>query len=140
MAFGENYSQFFALAIGIALAIVLAVYIYFAFAWMRIAKKMKYKRPWLAFIPFANVAMWLQMGGFHWAFIFLALIPLVGWLVVFAFFIISTWRVYEQLGYDGYLSLAPIIDLFVGGLGTLLYAIISGIVAWGKDKKKKRRR
>ena len=59
-------------AIGIVFLIffLVAVYVYHALAWMTIARKLKYKRAWLAWIPIANIAMILQLGGFHWAWYF----------------------------------------------------------------------
>ncbi len=125
----------FLLALGFLLFLLLiAVYLYFAFAWKTIAQKMKYKRSWLAWIPFANVAMWLQMGGFHWAWIFLVVIPILGWIPLLVLFIISSWRVFERLNYPGWLSLALIIDVIPGisGLGVIAYGIIIGMVAWKK--------
>ena len=84
------------IAVAILLAIFLAIglYVYFAIAWMTIAKKMKYKHPWLAWIPIANCAMILQIGGFHWAWIFLVLVPIVGWIALFVLFIIANWRIF----------------------------------------------
>jgi len=129
-------------ALGAALAtliflmvlLLLALYVYFALAWYRIAKKRKHKKPWLAWIPIANIAMWLQMGGFHWAWIFLIIIPFAGWVAVGALFIISNWRVFEKLKYPGWLALAPLLGLIGGGLGTLAYGIVIGIVAWRKKR------
>ena len=46
--------------------LILAAYVYFSFAWMTIARKLKYKNSWLAWIPIANLAMILQLGKFHW--------------------------------------------------------------------------
>jgi len=123
------------IALGIiALLIVIGLYVYYALAWMTIAKKRKYKYPWMAWIPFANIAMWLEMGGFAWQWIFLLFIPIAGWIAVGIMFIISSWRVFEKLKYPGWLSLALIIDLVPGisGIGTLAYAIIIGIIAWKK--------
>ncbi|MEX0921100.1 MAG: hypothetical protein WDZ62_02450 [Candidatus Pacearchaeota archaeon] len=133
------------LAIGIFLAVIisLAVYIYFAFAWYTIAKKKKHDKPWLAWIPFANISLWLQMGGFHWAWVFLFLIPILGWLAIYVLFIISTWRVFESLKYPGWLSLSPLLDIIAGGAGTIAYGIVVGIVAWKdnrKDKKSKKKK
>ncbi len=118
----------------IAVLIFIAVYIYFALAWKRIAEKVKHKKPWLAWIPFANISMWLQMGGFHWAWVFLLIIPIVGWIAVGVLFIISNWRVFEKLKYPGWLSLAPLLGIIPhsSGLGTLAYGIVVGIVAWKK--------
>ena len=117
-----------------AILFALAIYIYFAFAWMKIAKDLKYKYPWLAWIPFANVSMIMQLGGFHWAWIFLVLVPMIGWIGVFIIATAATWKVFEKRKYPGWLSLAPVIDFAPGvtGLGTILYLIIIGIVAWKK--------
>ncbi|MCA9487460.1 MAG: hypothetical protein KC516_00700 [Nanoarchaeota archaeon] len=117
------------LVVGIIVA--LAIYIYHALAWQTIARKQKYKHPWLAWIPFANFAMILSLGGFHWAWIFLLIIPVIGWLAVFILMIIAIWRIFEKRKYPGWFSLAPIIPK-VGGI---LYLISIGFVAW-KDKKK----
>ena len=124
------------LAVGIFFLVLVSfgVYIYTAFAWMTIAKKVKHKKPWLAWIPFANISMWLQMGGFHWALIFLILIPVLGWIALLVLMIISHWRVFEKLKYPGWLSLSMIIPK-VGGI---LYLIAIGFVAWAKKKKKKK--
>jgi hypothetical protein len=130
-------------AIGAALATILialifvliAIYLYFAFAWYTIAKRRGHKKPWLAFIPFANMAMWFQLGGFHWAWIFLILIPVAGVLAVGILFIISSWRVFEKMKYPGWLSLAPLLGFIWSGLGTLAYGIIIGIVAWRKKRR-----
>lgn len=119
---------------GIMMAILVAVafYIYFALAWRTIAGKLKYKYPWLAWIPIANGAMILQMGGFHWAWIFLILIPILGWLALLVLMIIATWRIFEKRKYPGWFSLSMIIPK-VGGI---LYLIAIGFVAW-QDKMKR---
>jgi hypothetical protein len=114
----------------IALLIALAFYVYFAVAWMTIARKLKHKYPWLAWIPFANVALILQLGGFHWAWVFLMLIPVLGWLALTVICIIATWKIFEKRKYPGWFSLSLVIPQ-VGGI---LYLIAIGFVAW-KDKK-----
>ena len=118
----------------LAIIILLAVYFYFAFAWYTIAKKRGYKKAWLAWIPFANIAMWLQLGGFHWAWVFLMIIPIAGWIAVGVLFIISNWRVFEKLNYPGWLSLSPLLGTVAGGLGTIAYGIVIGFVAWKKRR------
>ena len=121
-------------AIGIIIAILflIALYIYSSLAWSTIAKKLKYKRHWLAWIPFANVAMILQLGKFHWAWIFLFVIPVIGWIALLVLMVIATWRIFEKRKYPGWFSLSMIIPK-VGGI---LYLIAIGFVAW-QDKKKK---
>ena len=124
---------FVAIGIFVLILFLAALYIYHALAWRTIATKLKHKKPWLAWIPFAGTAMRLQLGGFHWAWIFLLLVPFLGWLALFVLVIISHWRIYNKRKYPGWFSLANIIPK----LGTLLYFIIIGFVAW-KDKKKRK--
>lgn len=112
------------------LAFIIAIYIYSALAWMTIAKKSRYKKAWLAWIPIADISMKLQMGGFHWAWVFLILIPIFGWIALLVLVIIATWRIFEKLKYPGWLALAPIIPY----AGPMLYLISIGIVAWYKEK------
>jgi len=120
-----------------------AIYIYVAFAYMKIAKKMKYPKPWLSWIPFANIAMWFQMGGFDWKWVFLMIIPFfmnpiagisfaaIPYMVLL---IISHWRVFEKLGYAPWLSLSIALWIipYVNIIGYLSYLITIGIVAWKK--------
>jgi len=114
------------------LLFVLAVYIYHALAWATIARKMKHKRPWLSWIPFASTSMRLELGGFHWAWIFLLLVPILGWAALFVLVIISTWRAFEERKYPGWFSLS----LIVPKVGVIFYMVVIGFVAW-KDKKRK---
>jgi len=109
---------------------VAVIYVYSALAWSTIAKKLKYKRPWLAWIPFANMAMVLQLGGFRWEWVFLLVIPVLGWIALLVMVIIATWRIFEKRKYPGWFSLSMIIPK-VGGI---LYLIVIGFVAWGKKK------
>lgn len=122
------------IAIGIVFMILLmaAVYVYFALAWSTIAKKLKYKKAWLAWVPVANVAMILQLGGFNWAWIFLIFIPILGWVALFVLLIIATWRIFEKRKYPGWFSLSMVFP-HVGGI---LYLITIGFVAW-QDRKKR---
>ena len=132
---GGAFGAAFAAVLFILVLILIAIYLYFAWAWYTIAKKMKHKKPWLAWIPLANIALWLQLGGFHWAWGFLLIIPIAGWIAVAILFIIANWRVFEMLKYPGWLALAPLLDLIFGGIGTLAYGIIIGIVAWRKKRR-----
>ena len=113
----------------LGILVAIGVYIYFALAWQTIAKKLKYKTPWLAWIPLANIALILELGGFHWALIFLILIPILGWIAITVLIIIATWRIFEKRDYPGWFSLSQIIPQ----VGMILYLIAIGFVAW-KDK------
>jgi|TARA_Y100000310_G_C20441798_1_gene696484 hypothetical protein len=131
--FFQTFTGFGVLAmLGVFMFLVIAaLYVYSSMAWMTIAKKLKYKRAWLAWIPIANLAMMLQLGRFHWAWVFLVLIPLFGWVALGVLVIISTWRIFEKRKYPGWFALSIIIP----SIGGTLYLIIIGFVAW-KDRRK----
>jgi len=120
--------------LGIVLIIFLGIsfYVYTSLTWYTIGRKLKYKNNWLAWIPIARWAMILQLGGFHWAWIFLILIPILGWIPLFVLCIISMWRIFEKRKYPGWFSLSLIIPQ----IGGVLYLIAIGFVAW-KDLKKR---
>ncbi|MBS3084508.1 hypothetical protein J4411_01185 [Candidatus Pacearchaeota archaeon] len=119
-------------AILFAVIFLVALYVYHSLSWQEIGKKQKYKHSWLAWIPFANISMIFEMGGFHWAWIFLVLIPFAGWIAILIIFIISIWRIFEKEKYPGWFSLSAIIPK----VGWILYLIAIGFVAWGKGPKK----
>jgi hypothetical protein len=75
--------------------------------------------------------MILQLGEFHWALIFLFLIPILGWIALSVLIIIAMWRIFEKRKYPGWFSLSLILPK----IGGVLYLIIIGFVAW-KDRKK----
>ena len=110
-----------------------AVYVYMALVWMTIAKKLKYDKPWLAWIPIANVFLLPILAKKHWAMGFLMFVPIAN--IVFA--IIWTWNIYEQRNYPGWLSLSPLVSFvplvgpIAGFIGTF---VIMGLVAW-MDRK-----
>jgi len=123
------------IALGILLVVltIIAVYIYFAIAWKTIAKKLKFKDSWLAWVPIANLSMILHLGGFHWAWIFIILIPIAGWIALAVLLIIATWRIFERRNYPGFYSLGILIP---EGAGLILYLVAIGFVAW-KDMPKR---
>ncbi len=129
--FGGMLGAVVALGILIAILIFAAIYIYQAWAWYTIASRMRHKSPWLAWIPFANVAMILQLGGFHWAWIFLIIIPILGWIALLILFIIANWRVFQKCRYPGWFSLSAVIPK----VGLILYLVAIGFVAW-KPKRR----
>lgn len=128
-------TQLWAIIAGMALTVAIGsiiVYIYFALALQAIGKKLKYKKPWFAWIPFLNQAMILQLGKFHWAWVFLFLIPVLGWLALAVLTIISFWKIFEKRKYPGYLALIPILSIipFVGFIALPAFLVIMGFVAW----------
>jgi len=121
-----------ALGFAIVFLVFIAYYVYTSFVWMGIAKKLKYKKAWLAWIPIARWTMILQLGSFHWAFVFLVLIPVLGWIALAVLLVIATWRIFEKRKYPGWLALIPLLGFLpvVGGLANLAFLILLGFVAW----------
>lgn len=120
----------------IVLAVIIGVvlYVYTSLVWYTIAKRLKYKPAWLAWIPIANGAMILQMGKFHWAWIFLVLIPVLGWIALFVLLVISMWRIFEKRKFPAWLALVPVLGCVpaLGFLASIAFLIILGFVAWKK--------
>ena len=127
-------------AIVLFVIIIIAIWIYTSLAWATIGRKLKHRNPWLAWIPFARTGLVLKLGKFHWAWVFLYLIPILGWAVLAILCIIARWRIFEIRNYPGWLALIPIASVIplLGGLAGIAYLIILGIVAW-KDTGKKRK-
>lgn len=127
---GGALGGLFAIGIFAALIFLAAIYIYTAWSWYAIARKLKHSTPWLAWIPLANIALMLQLGGFYWAWVFLALIPILGWIALYVLVVIATWRIFEKRHYPGWFSLSLVIPK----VGPILYLVAIGFVAW-KNKR-----
>jgi hypothetical protein len=125
--------------IAFVVILIIGLWIYTSFAYMEIAKKLKYKYPGLAWVPFARGAMILQLGGFNWALIFLLLVPVLGWIAVAILYYISKWRIFEKRKYSGWLALIPLAGMipFLSIFAEVAFLIALGFVAW-QDKKGKR--
>ncbi len=114
--------------LGVLVLILLGLYVYFALALMTIAKKLRYKNLWLAWIPIANFFLFPILAKKHWAWGFIIFVPIVG----FIFYIIWSWNIYEQRKYPGWLALAPILTVIpiIGILAGITHLVIFGLVAW----------
>ncbi|MFZ1970630.1 MAG: hypothetical protein WAU65_00405 [Candidatus Nanoarchaeia archaeon] len=126
------FSAFFAL-------LFIGLWIYTSIAYSEIARKLKYKKSWLAWIPFARSAMILQLGDFNWAFVFLWLVPILGWIAVGILLLISEWRIFEKRKYYGWLALTPLVGVipYLMIFAQAAHLVILGFIAW-QDKKRKR--
>jgi len=113
---------------GIFIIVGIALYVYYALVWMTIAKKLKYKKPWLAWIPVANFFLIPILAKKDWVWGFMFFVPIAGAV----FFFIWTWNIYEQRKYPGWLCLAPVLGFIpvVGFLGGIAQLVIMGLVAW----------
>ena len=113
---------------GLFFLIVIGLYVYTALAFMTIAKKLRYDKPWLAWIPVANLFLIPILAKKNWVWGFIFLVPIVN----IVFFFIWMWNIYEQRKYPGWLSLVPLLGFipFIGIFVSLANLIILGFVAW----------
>jgi len=118
-----------ALSILFFIFIFIAIYVYVALAWMTIAKKLKCKYYWLAWIPIANFFLLPLILKKKWTWGLMFFVPIAN----IVFFIMWTWKIFELRKYPGWLSLS----VFIPKVGCLLYFIAIGFVAWKDQKKKK---
>jgi NADH:ubiquinone oxidoreductase subunit 6 (subunit J) len=143
----------FAIVLTILIIIGAALYIYQALAWQSIARKLKYKNPWLAWIPVANFFLLpiLAKKKWTWGLIILLpfallpfmFIPIVGiilyWLAIMFIILMTvvwTWDIYEKRKYPGWLSLAPAL-LFIpiiNIIALIAHFVIIGFIAWSDRK------
>jgi len=117
-----------------AFLIVAGLYVYSSLALFSIFKRLRYKRSWIAWIPLARCAVILLLGGFSWKYIFLLLIPILGWFAVGVLLIISFWNIFEKLKYPGALSLI-VLGFFIpalSGIAQIAFLVVLGVVAWKK--------
>lgn len=133
-AIGSMIAALILFSVFIAVLIAAGFYVYFSMAWMTIARKLKNKNAWVAWIPIANMGLILQLGGFHWAWAFLVLIPILGWIPLFVLLIISHWRIFEKRKYPGWLGLLPVFGFlpFIGWAAGIAYLVVIGMAAWGR--------
>lgn len=128
MAAGLGFAGAFLAFAMFMFLIAVAIYVYGALAWMTIAKKLKYDKPWLAWIPIANMFLLPILAKKPWPWGFILLVPFVN--IVFA--IIWLWNIFEQRKYPGALSLIAIAAVipFISWLGGIAMLVVIGLVAW----------
>ncbi len=118
----------------IALVIGLAVYLYVAFALMTLAKKMKIERPWLAFIPVANLYLMSKMAKMHWWPVILTVGTLFSEISEFftfaltIFAVIWMWKIFEEFKKPGWWAILMPIPFL-----SIIYWVLLGMTAWGKS-------
>jgi len=120
--------------VGIVMAsiAIFGVYIYSALALSTLAKKMGYKKPWLAWIPIVNLFLFPILAGRKWTWGFLLFVPIINAI----FLTICLWTILEKRGYDGKWGLIGLGYLFVksgfSGVPFIIILILLGILAWKK--------
>lgn len=127
---------------GLIFAIIfIPMYIYSALTLMYTAKRLNYPRPWMAWIPYANLWMmselgkmpgWVGLVGILGLLSYIPVIGLIGSLAGFAVAVLTfiwMWRICEARGKPGWWPLLVLIPV----AGWIWAPIMWGILAWGKD-------
>jgi len=119
-------------AIVVVIIIAIALYIYTSLVWMTIARKLKYDKPWLAWIPIARWFLIPILAKKHWTWGFMFLVPIAN----IVFYFIWTWNIYERRKYPGWLALLPILIVIpvLGFIALIANLVVRGIVAWADQK------
>lgn len=97
---------------GILIAFYLAMYVVSALALMTIANKTGTDNSWMAWIPFLNVWLMIEIAGLDWWYLILFFVPLVN-LAVFAY---AWWCIAGERGFPefvGLLTLIPCLGMIV---------------------------
>ncbi len=115
-----------------ALVVMIGLYVYYALVFQTIAKKLKFDKPWLAWIPIANLFLIPILAKKHWAWGFIFLVPIVNAV----FYFIWMWKIFELRKYPGWLCLTPLLTIIplIGVVFSIGYLVLLGLVAW-KDLK-----
>jgi hypothetical protein len=95
-------------------AVLLAIYAYFAFCLQLIANKTGTANGWLAWIPLANVFLWLKVAGRPAWWLLLLLIPLVN-VVVSAIAWVDVARARQKAGWWGIMFIVPVMNFVAPG-------------------------
>ncbi len=117
------------------LFVFLVIYLFTAFAFMNIAKKMSMDKPWLAFIPVANLYLVSKMAKMHWWPILLmvpAFIPVLGSIFSIALSVFVTiwlWKIFVYFKKPGWWVLLQYIPVV-----NIAYFYMLGKIAWGKEE------
>ena len=127
--------MFVGIGLFLMLFLSLLIYLYVAAALYTVAKKLKYDKAWIAWIPVANMFLLPVLAkdwNWYWGFMFL--VPIANVI----FFIIWTWQIFEKRRYPGALSLMA-FAMLVPFIGTIAYLLTIGIVAWNDSSRRRGR-
>ncbi len=135
----EQLQAFFAVAAPIIAGLsifALIIYVYMSLTTMAMAKKLGNAKPWLAWIPIANIVLlWQLSATAQWTLIlyfvamFMTSIPILGIVVSIAGVAISIywyWMICEKLGKPGWWSIFSIVFWPA-------WLVMMGILAWGEN-------
>lgn len=118
------------------LIVGIAVWVYMSLAFRAIAIKNKQSSPDLAWIPGVGpLIIAFRASNMHWwpwLLLIGYIVPIIGILALIVFVVyamIWQWKLFEAIGKPGWWVLMSLIPV----LGGIVYLILLGIAAWGKD-------
>ncbi len=116
--------------LGISLIVLIGLYVYTAAAWYAIAKRLKFKQAWFAWVPILNLVLLPILAKKDWPWVFILLVPIVN----FVFVIIWLWKIFERRKLHGAWSLLLVGQMipFIGWLCGIGFLIVLGFSAWKK--------
>ena len=109
-------------------AFIVFSYIFMGLVLQAVAKKLKYKRPWLAWIPIANIWMLPSFAKMHWWPILVAIggfvLYLIGMLITVSAFTVGGGNASAAL----FIMIALFMVLYV--ISLIIFAIFSIVWQW----------
>ena len=114
--------------------ISIGLYVYLSYSLMRIAKKLKLKSVWLAWIPIAQIGLFFEAGNVSWLWVSLVILipfPYIGLFSLLALSVASltsAWKISEKFKFPSwsiFLSLIPVV-------GFIWIIAWFAIMAWRK--------
>ncbi len=114
-------------------AVVLVFYVYSALALSTTAKKLGFDKPWLAWIPIANLYMLFKLGEQEPLLILLFFTPVAN-IVALVFSVIAYVKVAEKRGFSSAVGLGAALGGFIPCIGTVLQLFCMGYIAWAEPK------
>ena len=107
--------------------LVVTCYVYSALALQSMGNRYGSARPWLAWIPFVNLWLLLEIAEFSPWFLLLFFVPLAN----FIFGIVIWWKVCENLGRPGWwaiLMLIPPLNFILMGIQCKCFQVMSLLI------------
>lgn len=119
-----GFLAFIAAYIGFILMISIGIYVLTSIATMKLFKKAGLPG-WKAWVPFYSNWLFLELGGYNGALIFLAFIPLFGGIALLVATCLAANEISKKLDKSDIFILFP-LGVITGGITTIIWYCIAG--------------
>ena len=119
-----GFLAFIAAYIGFILIISIGIYVLTSIATMKLFKKAGLPG-WKAWVPFYSNWLFLELGGYNGALIFLAFIPLFGGIALLVATCLAANEISKKLDKSDIFILFP-LGVITGGITTIIWYCIAG--------------